>query len=109
MAFSPDGLTLATASWGNEVQLWEVPTGRLRQTLSGGLRPLALEFSPNGRFLAALEWLAGPRVWTSPDWAPIGPLAGHTYRVRSLAFSPDSQLLAAAGSDTNCASTGKKM
>lgn len=36
LAFAPDGQTLASASWDGTVKLWEVPRGRLRETLPGG-------------------------------------------------------------------------
>lgn len=51
ITFSPDGRLLAVASnWS--VQVWEVPAGRLQQTLSqdGGARHVA--FSPDSRYLA---------------------------------------------------------
>lgn len=99
VAFAPDGRTLATGNWKDEINLWEMPAGTRRHTLTNGLRLLGLEFSPDGRFLAGLEWFAGPRLWSVPDWAPLGVLPSQGHRVRALAFSPDSRILATAGSD----------
>src|SRR3954470_2592735 len=54
IAFSPDGLTLATASGDTRtVTLWDVETGRERASLSGHQGPTwSLAFSPDGRRLA---------------------------------------------------------
>src|SRR4051812_31982028 len=54
IAFSPDGLTLATASGDTRaVTLWDVETGRERASLAGHQGPTwSVAFSPDGRRLA---------------------------------------------------------
>jgi WD40 repeat protein len=53
IAFSPDGKTLATASWNGKVQLWDTSTGKLKARVGhvGELQCVAI--SPDGRILAA--------------------------------------------------------
>jgi WD40 repeat protein len=68
------------------------------------VKPLTcLAFSPDGKFLAAGEAGHKPRVlvfslatdaYTEPLWTT---LSEHTFAVRCLAYSPDSQLLATLG------------
>lgn len=58
LEFSPDGRALAVAGWdgpkGEEVQLWEVPSARLRQTLRAprSIFVDSLAFSRDGKTLA---------------------------------------------------------
>lgn len=66
----------------------------------------SVSISPNGRFLAVGETGYGPRVLIystakdAPSDVPLSILTEHTFGVRGLAFSSDSQYLATLG-DTN--------
>jgi len=54
VAFSPDGLTLASGSHDNTIKLWEVPTGRLLRTLTEHTNYVSsVAFSPYGLTLAS--------------------------------------------------------
>src|SRR3954469_4387679 len=70
IAFSPDGLTLATASGDSRtVTLWDVASGRERASLAGHQGPIwSVAFSPDGRRLAA----ASGRVPAGADPAGDG-------------------------------------
>src|SRR5204863_214627 len=84
LAFSPDGLLLATAgNWESAAQLWEVSTGRLAHTLSGHeerrhwaeFRPVA--FSPDGQFLAAGGKDNAVVLWEVCSGKAVRALTGH--------------------------------
>jgi WD40 repeat protein len=52
-AFSPNGKTLATASWDGTVKLWHVPTRQELLTLRGSGEVIwSVAFSPDGKTLA---------------------------------------------------------
>jgi WD40 repeat protein len=73
VAFSPDSRRLAFGSSGLEaVKLWDAETRQEVLTLSGeGSGFQGLQFSPDGRFLLAINGAGLARLWSAPTWAEI--------------------------------------
>jgi WD40 repeat protein len=101
VAFSPDGLTLASASNDETIRLWDAATGQPTATLKGHTDWVrAVAFSPDGRTLATASNDETVRLWDATSGQPTATLKGHTGDVNSVAFSPDGLTLASASNDT---------
>ena len=107
IAFSPDGDLIAGDVLG-EIRLWDTTTYEIRMVIClpfGCGRAEALTFSPCGRYLVSgASWLPGTdkvsiRLWEVTTGENIATFWSHPTDIQSLAFSPDSTLLASASYD----------
>jgi len=100
VAFSPDGLFLASASRDKTIKLWDVATGEATATLLGHAESvLSVAFSPNGRLLASASDDSSIKVWEVSTAHESRSFCRHTKGVTSVAFSPDGNLLASGSFD----------
>lgn len=105
IAYSPDGLSLATAS-ENKVLVWDASSGERRWAMAhvdylGNAKMdhwtwvMDIAFSPNGRYLASASRDGTARIWDSKSGQEVVRLA-HEGDLSGIAFSPDSRLIAVA-------------
>lgn len=99
-AFSPDGGTVVTVNQNHDLVVWRWRTGRHPRTVETYFEHQAngLEFSPDGRYLAAAGDKVA-RVWRTDTWRYHAELRGHSDWVMQAAWSPDTKLLATVSSD----------
>ena len=101
VAFRPNGVMLASASWDQTVRLWNVNTGRHLRTLTGHTSDVtSVVFSPDGQTLASASWDGTIRLWNPNNGKLKRTLTGHAGGVASVAFSPDGQTLASGSADS---------
>ena len=112
LAFSPDGKTLALGTWSSTVKLIELSTGK---ELPAPARHKdwvsSVAFSADGKLLVSAggsefkparnnsQTSGEVKLWDVAARQELGPLTGHTSKIMSATFSPDSQTLATASAD----------
>src|SRR6185503_6246050 len=105
-AFSPDGLTVVTASRDGAARLWDVNSGELLRELRShpaeSQKKISVNhaiFSPDGTIVLTAEQDGIARIWDQRTGRIIRELKGHTAHVNTVAFSPNGLLIATASGD----------
>lgn len=84
-AFSPDGTTVAGASWSGVVPVWDVATGKRIRTISVGMngtrpaRAYYVEFSPNGKLVLTAAEGNTVSVWDMASGREVAKFKGKPY------------------------------
>jgi WD40 repeat protein len=101
-AYSPDGRFLVTSgpNSARPVLVFDTGTGKLLGSLVGDDRPEALDYSPDGRFIAGGEAQRGTiRIWDAGSGRTVKSWLAHSFRVISLAYSPSGEYLASVSGE----------
>ena len=100
VAFSPDGVMLATAGADGAIRFWEISSRRLLRSWEGKAeRVLSLSFSPDATFLA-IGMADGTLIVKKVKTAEVHFQQSFPAKVQAVRYSPDGSALAIALSDT---------
>lgn len=101
VCFAPDGLTMASASSDGLIKLWDTTTHRETRTIANRDALYDIEYSPDGKFLAAALGAkfgntSSLMLWDIDAHQPATTFGAHTTRLFEIVFSPDGTHIACA-------------
>ena len=98
VAWSPNGISIASGSRDKTIQIWSAQTGKVSCMYRGhSSYLLSVAWSPDGTYIASGDSGGIVQVWEANTGRNIVSYHGHTRFVRSIAWSPDSSHIVSGG------------
>jgi cytochrome c len=92
LAVSPDGATLASASWDHTVRLWPL-AGGVPRVLDGHTQNVnGLAFAPDGRTLVSVSYDQSVRIWPLSD-SPAATVIAMPTPLNAVAVGSDGEIV----------------
>ncbi len=92
LAVSPDGATLASASWDHTVRLWPL-AGGVPRVLDGHAQNVnGLAFAPDGRTLVSVSYDQSVRIWPLSD-SPAATVIAMPTPLNAVAVGSDGEIV----------------
>lgn len=99
--FHPNGESLASSSEDGTVRVWDISSGSEYVTFDEGNEAFGVSFDSNGDKLASGNADSFVRVWDLQTGELENTLAGHTWGVLDVVYSPDGEYIASSGYDNS--------
>jgi cytochrome c len=96
LAVSPDGATLASASWDHTARLWSLTGGEARAVEGHAQNVNGVAFTPDGRALVTAGYDATLRIWPLAGGSPV--VVTLPTPLNTVAVAPDGDIVS-AGAD----------
>ncbi len=101
IAWSPDGVRIASTCDDKTIRLWDATTGKPIKTFKTSSRWVyTIAWSPDGRYLALANGNSTAEILDASTGRILLTYRGHHEGVRDIAWSPDGSRLATASNDT---------
>jgi WD40 repeat protein len=99
VAFSPDGLSAATADEQGRARVWDIATHTSLALRGHGAAVNRVSLSPNGQLVVTAGADGTARVWQAASGASVAVLGATGRPVNTAEFSPDGRFVATGGAD----------
>lgn len=100
VAFSPDGILIASCGFDNHTKIWGARDGKFINTLRGHVAPVyQCAFSADSRLLVTCSKDTTLKVWDMRTHKLSSDLPGHKDEVYAVDWSPDGQKVGSGGKD----------
>ena len=100
LAVSPNGKLLASGSIDNNINIWDLKTGKMKQTLTGTSNINSLVFSTDSKLLVSGNDDATIRIWDLISYKEKMVLQGHNQSVSSVLITKDSKTIISSSRDS---------
>jgi WD40 repeat protein len=97
VAFSPDGMTLGSASNDQTAKLWDVTTGRVRHVLGHAAHVWEIDLSAGGGVVATGSSDGMVKLWEVRSGQSLATFRASDCEITGLAFSSNGRLLVTSG------------